>query len=232
MSFEFGFRQSDSPLVEYIWHTQTSTAGGAGFTSSAEYNWEIVVSKWAGRTHLTVRGPETIATPAPIPEGEAEYFGIVFKLGTFMPHLPVSVIRDRNDITLPEATNQSFWLLGSAWQFPTFDNADTFVNRMMRQDLLDRDYTVMAALQGRAPEMSLRTLQRRFVHATGLTQKTIQQIERAKRAVALLERGAPIADVTYATGYFDQAHLTNSLKRLMGRTPSEILRAPTNITGL
>jgi methylphosphotriester-DNA--protein-cysteine methyltransferase len=60
------------------------------------------------------------------------------------------------------------------------------------------------------------------LRATGLTYKTIQQIERARSAVALLEQGAPISDTALELGYFDQAHLGNSLKRFIGKTPARI----------
>ena len=205
--------------MEWIWHTQSEQPGT--FTSQAEYLWEMVITKYEGKTTFTVRGPETKATIADSP-ADAEFFGIVFKPGTFMPHLPLSKLKNRNDLTLPEATNQSFWLLGSAWQIPTYDNVDTFIDRMVRNDLLVRDPIVDAVLQGHQPDMSIRTVQRRFLHATGLTHKVIQQIERAKQALTLLQQGTPILDTVYETGYFDQAHLTNALKRFVGQTPAEI----------
>jgi hypothetical protein len=219
MGFVFDQRPSDSPFVEMIWRTHSEHAGT--FTSLADSHWEMVISSYQGKTALTVRGPETEATSADFPAG-AEFFGIVFKPGTFMPHLPAGDLRDRNDVTLPEATNQSFWLLGAAWQLPNYDNADTFVDKMMRDDLLVHDSVVDALLRGHQPDLSLRTVQRRFRRVTGLTFKTFQQIERARQALTLLQQGFPILDTVYETGYFDQAHLTNSLKRFVGQTPAQI----------
>ena len=139
-----------------------------------------------------------------------------------MPHLPLKTLLDRQDATLPEASSNSFWLHGSAWELPTFENADVFVERLIRQGILVRDPVVEAAMQGHTPDMSIRSVQYRFVQATGLTHKTIQQIERARFAVSLLEQGTPISDTSFELGYFDQAHLTNSLKRFVGRTPAQI----------
>ncbi len=85
-----------------------------------------------------------------------------------------------------------------------------------------RDPVVEAAIQGHTPDMSIRSLQYRFLQATGLTHKTIQQIDRARFAVSLLEQGTPISDTALELGYFDQAHLTNSLKRFIGKTPAQI----------
>ena len=71
---------------------------------------------------------------------------------------------------------------------------------------------------------SLRTLQRRFLKATGLSQRAVLSIERAREAVARLERGTSIPDVIDGLGYADQPHLTKSLRHLTGRTPARILR--------
>jgi methylphosphotriester-DNA--protein-cysteine methyltransferase len=83
---------------------------------------------------------------------------------------------------------------------------------------------VEKAIQGHTPDMSIRSLQYRFLQATGLTHKTIQQIERAHSAVSLLEQGTSILDTAFELGYFDQAHLTSSLKRFIGKTPAQIAR--------
>lgn len=221
MNFSFDERLSDSPFVEKVWWTRSEKAGS--FISQAVSQWEMVVTKYNGKTTFTVRGPETQATPADCPP-DAEFFGIVFKLGAFMPHLPLTKLRDRNDATLPEASSQSFWLHGSAWQFPGFENVDTFVYRLVRQELLVHDPLVEAVLQDRPIDMSLRSVQRRFLQATGMTRGTLDQIERARQAVILLGQGLSIADAIYQAGYADQPHLTRSLKHFIGQTPAQILR--------
>ena len=214
-------RPADSPFVETIWRTRSGRAGL--FTSVAASRWEVVISTFEGRTVVTARGPETGASEAEFP-ADAEFFGITFKLGAFMPHLPVKTLLDRRDATLPGASGNSFWLCGSAWKVPTFENADAFVERLVRRGILVRDPAVEEAARGGAPGMSVRSLQYRFLRATGLTHKKIQQIERAHEAVSLLEGGSSIADAAFELGYFDQAHLTNSLKRFVGRTPAQISR--------
>jgi AraC-like DNA-binding protein len=224
MEFVFDIRSANSSFVEMVWHTHSERAGS--FTSVAASNWEIVITTSGGKTMITARGPETRASKADFP-ADAEFFGITFKLGTFMPQLPIKTLLDRQDVTLPEASSNSFWLHGSAWELPTFENADVFVGRLIRQGILVRDPVVEATIQGHTPEMSIRSLQYRFLQATGLTHKTIEQIERARSAVSLLERGTPISETAFELGYFDQAHLTNSLKRFIGRTPARIARRST-----
>lgn len=220
MNFVFDSRPSDWSLVEFVWRTQSDQPGS--FISTAESNWEMVITKQKGKTWFTVRGPETKASPAPVPE-DAEFFGIAFKLGTFMPNLPISTLVGRG-IELPEANSRSFWLHGAAWEFPTFDNADVFVGRLVREGLLTTDPVVQAVLQDRPHDWSIRTVRRRFMTATGLTYKAIQQIGRAKQAAALLKQGKPILDVVFETGYFDQAHMTKSLKHFLGQTPAQIAK--------
>lgn len=220
MNFRFDARPSDSPLVETVW--RTCSEGGGSFISPAEAHWGMVVTRQKGKTILTVRGPETKAMPAPIPEN-AEFFGIIFKLGTFMPHLPTRNLVDE-EIHLPDATSRSVWLASSAWELPTFENADTFIQRLVHNGLLVRDEIVDAALQGHLDRVSLRSVQRRFLRVTGLTQNHIRQIERARYALSLLQQGLPILSAVDQAGYFDQSHLTRSLKHFTGQTPAQIAR--------
>ena len=113
----FEDRPSDSSVVERVWRSRSERAGI--FHSMATCNWVMVVTRHEGNTFLTVRGPETKATMADCP-ADGEWIGIHFKLGTFMPLMPTGDLRDRNDVTLPEASGRSFWLNGSAWEYPSF----------------------------------------------------------------------------------------------------------------
>ena len=226
MSFIFEERPSDSLFVETIWRTQSERAGS--FISVAAIHWEIVVTRHNDKESITVRGPETKATLADCP-ANAEFFGIIFKLGTFLPPLPPGNLLDRRDATLPEAAGKSFWLNGSTWQLPNYDNAETFVNRLVRESLLVRDGMVVAALQNQLhQDLTIRSVRRRFVRATGLTLTDIRQIERARQAMTLLQRGVSILDAVFEAGYFDQPHMTRSLKRFVGQTPAQI--ASTNLS--
>jgi AraC-like DNA-binding protein len=222
MSFVFEGRSSDSPLVESIWRTQTERAGS--FTSAADTHSEMVVVKYEGKTAIFARGPETKASTVEFP-ADADFFGITFKLGTFMPHLPPRTLLDRLDSTLPEASSKSFWLQGLAWEFPTFENADTFIARLIREGLLVHDSIVDATLQGLPQDYSVHSVQYRFLQAVGLTHSYARQIERAKHAQALLRQGKSILDTVFEAGYYDQPHLTRSLKHFVGQTPAQIIQA-------
>ena len=219
--FTFERRGSRSPMIERTWQTQSVPE--EFFISVAVSHWEMVVTRQQGTARLTVRGPETKATPAVIPE-DAEFFGIQFSLGTFMPGLSPGQLVDRSR-TLPPATRTSFWLDESEWELPGPDNADVFVDRLARAGLLVHDPVAAAAVQGEVDGLSARSVQRRVSRATGLTRGAITLIRRAERAVELLSQRVPPIDVARRAGYADQPHLTRSLRRLAGRTPSQIVMA-------
>jgi AraC-like DNA-binding protein len=216
----FSDRPSDSPFVDRIWRSRSEHGGM--FVSIAQGHFEIAVTRHRGRTFVTLRGPETTATAAECP-ADGEWLGIRFKLGTFMPRLTPGELSDRRDVTLPDATTRAFWLDGSAWEYPDFENADTFVARLAHRGVIAHDFAVGAMLQPPV-KLPLRSAQRHFVRATGLTHRTLRQIERARRATMLLKAGLPILETVHEAGYFDQPHLTRSLKTFIGATPAEIMR--------
>lgn len=218
-------RRSDSPFIERVWHSRSDSGGS--FISMAESHCEIVVTRSRRSTTLTVRGPETRATEAYCPP-DAEFTGIVFKLGAFMPQFPARMVMDRRDVNLPQAGSKSFWLDSSAWEFPNFENADTFVSRLVREGLLIQDPLIDVALREQPAFLSRRTLQRRFLQATGLTHNNVFQIQRARHATSLLKHGVPILETVELAGYADQPHLTRALRHFMGQTPRQIISRKTD----
>ncbi|MEO8612931.1 MAG: AraC family transcriptional regulator [Chloroflexota bacterium] len=220
MSAIFEGRTSDSPYIEIIWRGRVE--GDYSPVCPADVRWNLLFSKQNGRVTVSAEG----ATTRHVPKqqlGGSEFLVIKFKLGTYIPYLPPQNIVDE-DAILPEAASRSFWLNGFSWQFPDFDNVETFVERLVRHEILVTDPIVKDVLDAQHPETSSRTVRRRFLRSTGLTHGTIQQIERAQKAAALLERGIPILDVVDQAGYADQPHLTRSLRRFYGYTPVQIAR--------
>ena len=208
-------------MVEQTWQTRNEPE--ESFISVAVSHWVMVVTRQRGTARLTVRGPETKATTVAIPQ-EAEFFGIEFSLGSFMPGLPPGKLVD-SSLALPSATKTSFWLDGSEWELPGPDNADVFVGRLVQAGLLVHDPLVPSALRGEVEGLSTRSVERRVSRATGLTRGAIGQIRRAERAAEMLGRGISPPDVAGKAGYADQPHLSRSLKRFLGQTPSQIARS-------
>lgn len=216
----FEDRASDHPFVEKVWRCHSDRADT--FLSVAANNFEIAITRLEGKTFLTLRGPETSATTLDCPGG-GEWTCIRFKVGTYMPRFLPGRLRDHKDVTLPPATGQSFWLNGSAFEYPDYDNAETLVSRLVRSGILARSLIVVDTLLRRPQKLSLRSAQRHFLRSTGLTYAAIRQIERARYATRLLRDGVSILDVVSCAGYFDQAHLTRSLRKLIGETPAKIV---------
>jgi hypothetical protein len=212
-------RLSDSPFIERVWRCHSE--GEGLFVSVATSHWDLVVTRLQGKVAVTLKGPETKAREVFCP-ADGEWLGIRFKAGTFMPHAPVSGLID-GDRDLPSGA-RTFRLHDGAWDYPTFENAETFVARLARSGLIARDAAVAAALDGDELALSARGAQRHFLFATGMSHAALKQIERARHATNLLRSGVSIADTVEEAGFFDQAHLSRSLRGLIGLTPARIAR--------
>ena len=145
---------------------------------------------------------------------------------TFMRALPPSALIDGRDVNLPSLSGDgAFRLDDERWTFPEPDDAEAFVTRLVKAGLVGCDRAVQAALEGETRELSPRTAQRRMLRAAGMTYTLARQIERARRATTLLKGDVAIVEVAHEAGYFDQAHLTRSMRRLIGQTPAMVARA-------
>ena len=150
MSIVYREKFSDSPYVEKITHGRTVSDGSP--IRPAECHWHMVFVRKDGWSRLVFAGPWTTAGLTHYDEG-AEILWLKFKLGTFMPHLPTRNFLD-SETYLPDASSRSFWLKGSAWQFPDHENVETFVDRLVRNEVLVCDPLVDAVLEGRPQELS------------------------------------------------------------------------------
>ncbi len=218
MNYFYEKRVSDSPFVRDIWRAKCD--GFGQFIASADESWDIILRK-DKRTAVLLDGPNShvqVIAYGPY----TEYLGISFRPGVFMHHLPGKIMVNTT-LELPQAANGSFWLEGAKWQFPDYDNAESLVDKLVKDGLLERDRVVEAAMRGESPEASPRAVQYHFLHTTGLTHSQVRQIARARQATELLRQGASILDVVHQAGYSDQPHLTKSLKRFVGQTPGQIL---------
>ncbi|MDQ4115637.1 MAG: AraC family transcriptional regulator, partial [Actinomycetota bacterium] len=172
MALESEDRASDSPHVVRVWRGHTS--GVARMTSVATSHWELVAWEHRGAFHVAVRGPETAASVAEVPD-DSSSFGITFAHGTSMPHLALPDLVD-SEARSPHATRRSFVLGGERWSIPGFDDAELLVDRLVRAGLLVRDPLVADVVgAGGVQGIGARTVQRRVLAATGLTQGAIRQ---------------------------------------------------------
>jgi hypothetical protein len=214
-------RGSDSPFVERI--TRVTYDATVEDISTPDGCWDLVIRKRRGEVGVLQTGLITRPVALDYEEGD-EYVSISFKLGVFMPRLPPVRMVDRAFFR-PKVSKRAFWLDGDSLEIPTFENAEGLVDRLTRGDVLVRDDVVEAFVEGRPMATSPRSLQRHFLRSVGLTSKTLAQIARAQRAVELIQQRRPAVEVALELGYADQSHMTNSLKRIMGQTPTEIIRS-------
>ena len=185
--------------------------------------WDIVVFNRDGAVQVLRTG---LTTRPDVVEHEAgdEILTISFRPDTFMSLLPGETMRNKA-MLLDRFGRRDIRIGADVREIPTFDNADVFVERLVRDGIVESNSVVASIVERRPKAMSERTMQRHFLKTTGLTYKHFTVIQRAQEATSLLRTGRPAADVAFALGYSDQAHMINSLKRTMGQTPGEIVRA-------
>jgi hypothetical protein len=218
---QFDDRESDSPYVERVWRSRSRHGGS--FLSMAESSIELVIARLPGLLAVILRGPVSQGSLVECPPN-GEWLAIRFRLGTYLPEIPTASLIDHQSVQLPILPDGRFWFSGSAWEVPRYDNAEEFVARLALAGVIARCDTTNAAIEGDIGLISQRSVQRHFRRVTGMTFSNYQQILRARHAAALLTSGASILDVTFDAGYFDQAHLTRSMKQLIGMTPARLMR--------
>lgn len=217
MSYIFEGRPSDSPYVQHVWRGHV--VADYNPVCPADMNWNLLFTREHGKVRVTAEGATTSHVPKTQFAGR-EFLVIKFALGVYMPYITPDRFVD-SDLYLPNASDNRFWLDGDSHQFPDYDNVETFVDWLVRDGVVVVDPLVTSPHQ--QADVSSRTIRRHYRNATGITPKVVEQIERSKSAVALLQNGTPLLDVAYAMGYSDQAHMTRSIKRFFGKTPSEII---------
>lgn len=212
-------RRSAHPLIETVWATRNITDGI--YRATPDGAWDLIVLIQAdGSKSMMLTGQATKPMDVPYRAGTSSVV-ISFMPGAYMPAYPSNKLVDSFEF-LPNADAEHFVLSDHTFAFPTFDNAEELVEKMIAADLLYADPVVFAAVTGNPKAMSERSTQRHFVQSTGLTQKYLAQIQRAQEAVRQLQQGKKPSDVAADTGYTDQPHLARSLKKIMAAKPSSV----------
>ena len=131
------------PLAR-VWTAKCGTP--ADFSSIASVNPGIGFVRVGGVTTVHLRGPETKATTLSCPR-DAEYFGVDFRLGAYLPMFPPARLANLQDAVLPTLSDGWILLDGQAWEMPTPQNIDVFIDRLERAGLFVFD-PVVASSQG------------------------------------------------------------------------------------
>ncbi len=71
-----------------------------------------------------------------------------------------------------------------------------------------------------------RSLQRQFRNEIGMSPREFLQIVRINRAIKLMTSNpdTDLTEISYLSGYYDQAHFTKDIKKIVGITPGEAHR--------
>ena len=178
----------------------------------------------AGRHQAAITGPESRWGLAPVP-GDGQFVGVQFAVGTSLNTIATSALVN-GGLELSDVTRRSFSLAGMVWETRRYDNVEDLVHRLVRRGVVIRDPVVVDVLSGGLPDVTSRTLERRFRRATGLTHGAVRQIARARSAAEQLAAGVPVADVAHAHGFFDELHLARALARFVGRTSRSWVAGP------
>lgn len=218
MSFNYEEKTAISPRVDVIWRTEDVTDGV--YMAAADGSWDMIFTTTKeGEVTVRLSGPSTTTTPVYYKKGNKN-IGMRLKQGVFFTHIPTSEVVDVTE-TLPMPSKTTFLLGGHILGVPSYEAFDDFVAELESKGLLSEDPIVQAVLEGKKYGASLRSVQRRFGQAIGMTPAYIMQIERAWQAVELLKSGMPIVKVVHELGYSDQAHLNKSIKKVTGYTPKQ-----------
>jgi hypothetical protein len=216
MSFTYEEKQSSSPYVDVVWHTEDQTDGV--YVASADACWDMIfIETNDGKSKVLLSGPSSKITLVPYSAGNKN-FGIRFKPGVIFTNIPVAeMINVTKALSMP--TNETFILQDVSWKLPTYENIDKFLAKLEENGLINIDSVIRDVLENKVVKMSARSIQRHFAVTIGLSPRQVKQIMSARKAVDLLLQGMPLAEVSYELGYADLPHMIRMLKRFTGFTP-------------
>jgi AraC-like DNA-binding protein len=174
-----------------------------------------------------VAGPDTGPHPVRLTPGD-RYLGVRFRPGAVgaLFGVPVEALRD---LRVPLADLPDFGLRGpgdlaratavrlgaTSWPEPAAPRIALALREGAR-------VAEVAADLG----LSERQLRRRCLTAFGYGPKTVQRVVRFQRALRLARAGRGLADVAAESGYADQAHMSNDVRRLAGMSMAQLLSRP------
>lgn len=177
--------------------------------------------------------------------GEGRVFGIKFRAGGFRPFIdfPVSQLMDRR-VAAKEVFGETLRPFESVVFSPAAEDElvraadDFFAARLPDRDptvqkvgdwvdtiLTETDIKTVEALAARV-RTTKRTLQRIFSDYVGAAPKWVIRRYRLHDLIEKIHSGAKIdwAEVAVELGYFDQAHMSNDFKSIVGYSPTDYQR--------
>jgi AraC-like DNA-binding protein len=208
-------RKSGHPLIETVWQSENISDGT--YLATPDRSWDLIaMTHQDGSRQMMLTGQATKPSYVPYVAGTSSVV-ISFVPSAYLPSYPSASLIDSFEF-LPTVDATHFHLAGYTFAFPDFDTAEELVEQMLEHNILKSDPIVDGTLEA----SSDRTVQRHYAETTGMPRKTLEQIERAQQAVTLLQKGERPVDAAADSGYSDQPHLTKSLKKIMGISPTNV----------
>lgn len=211
-------RSSPHPWIDTVWRTISLEDGV--YRATPDGSWDLILSYGPdGEPSLWLTGQAT--EPVDVPYSGGSHAVVVsFAAHVFLP-FEGQVLTGATTRLLP-VQGDHFALNGVELPLPTFEDAETLVDKMIAAGLLKSNDLVAKAFSASPKAASKRSAQQHFKRTTGITQKDFEQIRRAQEAVRLLKSGASAAAVATELGYTDQPHMIKSIKKIMGYLPSNL----------
>jgi AraC-like DNA-binding protein len=128
-------------------------------------------------------------------------------------------LKEITDIAKKKAKVESFLL---RFVNPDFDPSN-FVNQILQLIKQKRGLLSTGEISKRF-NISLRTLERKFIDGVGMSPKEYLQITRLNHALNLLQgkNGFSLTRVSYLSGYYDQSHFIRDIKKICGFPPGTL----------
>lgn len=233
-----------SPAIDLVWAGDSDVEPGIGHRSDPVLGADVVFTVADGQCTVALQGPLTTRRTYPQRPG-AQYVGIRFAPGASeatvggdlwqlrdastafpgsvpaWPDLGPVIHRMLAAETLAERARLVQVELAATAAFPA---ASPLVTATLER-FADGHGPVRVATVAEELGVSERQLQRCFRRHLGLTPKLAARLVRVDRLLRLLadRPWGDLADVAQRSGFFDHAHMTNDVGRILGTTPTAIL---------
>jgi len=211
-------RSSPHPWIDRVWQTVCLEDGV--YKATPDGSWDLILSVSPdGQPTIFLSGQAT--EPVEVPYLAGEHSVVI----SFAAHVHLTTdkeVRTGAAIRLLPVEGEVFRLDGVELPLPTFGNAEQLTEMMVAANLLQSNGLVAKAFTEKPRAASRRSVQQHFKKTTGITQKDFQLIRRAQEAVRRLKLGDTSASVAADLGYTDQSHMIKSIKKIMGRLPSNL----------
>ncbi len=232
--------QTIAPIIDYYWILSWDLRHRGPHIQNTVPQPNVHVAFEPGSSHVygVVTGKYSRCL-----EGTSRVFAIKFAPGMFRPFLgePVSLLGNRTrpvqevfgkegvalQATLTSQAPEND-LVAAADDFflahiPEYDEKAHISKRLVRQILEDRGLRNTDDLALRSGT-NKRGLQRLFAEYVGASPKWVIRLYRLHEAVNRLRSGERLdgAQLAYDLGYFDQSHLINDFKHIVGYTPTQL----------